>query len=60
MSESMFFAHFSFAHSCCFLSAISGVNYYAISALDFNPRFRFQKLIPNADFSFVFAFMMWH
>ena len=34
---------FSFAHSCCFLSAISGVNFYAMSAFDPNPRFRSQN-----------------
>ena len=56
MSKSMFVAHFSFAHSCCLLCAISGVNYYAISAFDSNPRFRSQKLIPTSDFDFVFAF----
>ena len=60
MSESMFVAHFSFAHSCCFLYTISGVNCYAISAFDSYPRFQSQKLIPTADFSSVFAFMMLH
>ena len=60
MSESMFVAHFSFAHSCCFLCAISGVTYYAISAFDSNPRFRSQKLIPTANFNSVFAFLMLH
>ena len=60
MSESMLVAHFSFTHSCRFLCAISGVNYYAISAFDSNPRFRSQKIIPTADFSFVFAFLMLH
>ena len=39
MSESMFVTHVSFAHSCRFLCAISGVSYYAISAFDSNPRF---------------------
>ena len=43
MSESIFVAHFSFAHSCCFLCAISGVNHYAISACDPNPRFPSQN-----------------
>ena len=58
MSESMFVAHFSFAHSCCFVWAISCINYYAISAFDSNPRFRSQKLIPTADFGSVFSFLI--
>ena len=37
MSKSIFDALFSFAHSCCFLCAISCVNYYAISTFDSNP-----------------------
>ena len=60
MSESMFVDHFSFAHSYCCLCAISCVIYYALSAFHSNPRFRSQKLIPTADFSFVFAFMVLH
>ena len=39
MSDSMFVAHFSFAHSCCFVCAILSVNCYAISAFVSNPRF---------------------
>ena len=60
MSKSMFGAHFFFAHSYCCLCAISGVLYYAISALDSDPRFRSKKYFATADFSFVFAFMMLH
>ena len=46
MSESLFVVHFSFAHSWCFLCAISGVNYYAISACDPNPRYRSKNEFP--------------
>ena len=56
----MFAAHFSFAHSCCFLCVISGVNFYVISASDSNPRFRFPELLLIADFTSVFAFLMLH
>ena len=60
MSEYMFVARFFFAHSCCFLFAVSGVNHYGISAFDSNPIIRSQKLIPTAGFSSVLSLMMLH
>ena len=60
MSQSMFVAHFSFADSCCFLCAISGVDYYAIAAFDCKSHISIPELIPIADFSFVLPFMMLH
>ena len=52
MSESMCFAHFSFAHSCCFLCAISGVNYHLISAFDSNPRISIPEIDSDCRFQF--------
>ena len=46
MSESMFVAHFSFAHSCCFLCAILGVDSPAISVFDSKSQISIPGVVP--------------